>query len=571
MNAPAAPKDPEKRRGFFYIIKNKDIFGTKMEDGKGIQYLYHDDGRHANSAKITGGITSETELSLLSSVEGFRKLVHSIGISVETKNPSENVLFIFQMYGKNDIYGGGTELKVSLEGNGTEKRIYLSDVTWREDDFKPGQIKVIMEEPEQIAKLNVRLYLNDGFHAPEVNEESEIDFNSQYYKKMLADSIVSLGDTRRLLKAIDRAKSGKETCIAYIGGSITQGAGAAPVNTECYAYKSYSGFKDKFSNGSNVRFIKAGVGGTPSELGIIRFERDVLRDNTAEPDIIIIEFAVNDEGDETKGDFYESLVKKALNQHNKPAVILLFSVFANDENLQERMIPVGNNYNLPMVSIKNAVTGQFYKKDGEGRVLTKNQYFYDIYHPSNTGHKIMAECLLYLMEQAEADRSAADGESSTEKLLLREPVIGNTFEKIKLLDKKDTYKKAEIMPGGFTGTDNILQCVEMDASLELVPEFPYNWHYDGTNTDKPYFEMSVTCKALVLVFKDSGETDAAKADIYVDGKYVRTADPYVNGWLHCNPMLIINENTSGSHFVRIEIHKADKEKKCTILGFGYCE
>jgi len=80
MNAPAAPKDPEKRRGFFYIIKNKDIFGTKMEDGKGIQYLYQDDGRLANSAKITGGITSETELSLLSSVEGFRKLVHSIGI-----------------------------------------------------------------------------------------------------------------------------------------------------------------------------------------------------------------------------------------------------------------------------------------------------------------------------------------------------------------------------------------------------------------------------------------------------------------------------------------------------------
>ena len=34
MNIPAAPKDPEKRRDFFYIIKNKAIFGTKMEDGK---------------------------------------------------------------------------------------------------------------------------------------------------------------------------------------------------------------------------------------------------------------------------------------------------------------------------------------------------------------------------------------------------------------------------------------------------------------------------------------------------------------------------------------------------------
>ncbi|MCI9079639.1 MAG: SGNH/GDSL hydrolase family protein [Lachnospiraceae bacterium] len=571
MNIPAAPKDPEKRRDFFYIIKNKDIFGTKMEDGKGIQYLYQSDGRLANSAQITGGITSEKELSLLSSVEGFRKLVHSIGVSVETKNPSENVLFIFQMYGRNDIYGGGTELNISLEGNGTEKRIYLSDVIWREDDFQPGQIKVIMEEPEKLAKLNVRLYLNDGFQAPEVNEESEIDFNSQEYKDMLEDSIVSLGDTRRLIKAIDRARSGKETCIAYIGGSITQGAGATPINTECYAYKSYKLFKDKFGSGNNVHFIKAGVGGTPSELGIIRFERDVLRDNTVEPDIIIIEFAVNDEGDETKGVFYESLVKKALKQRNKPAVILLFSVFANDENLQERMIPVGINYNLPMVSIKNAVTSQFYKKDGEGRVLTKNQYFYDIYHPSNTGHRIMADCLFYLMEQAEADKSVANEENSTEKLLLKEPIIGDTFEKIKLLDKRNTYKKAKIMPGGFTSTDNILQCVEMDTSLELVPEFPYNWHYDGTNTEQPYFEMSVTCKALVLVFKDSGETDAAKADIYVDGKYTRTADPYVNGWLHCNPMLIINESTSGSHFVRIEIDSADREKKCTILGFGYVE
>lgn len=571
MNAPAAPKDPEKRRDFFYIIKNKDIFGTKMEDGKGIQYLYQDDGRLANSAQITGGITSETELSLLNSVEGFRKLVHSIGVSVETKEPSENVLFIFQMYGKNDIYGGGTELNLSLKGDGTEKRIYLSEAIWKEDDFKPGQIKVIMEEPEQLAKLSVRLYLNDGFHAPEVNEESEIDFNSEDYKNMLENSIVSFGDTGRLLKAINRAESGKETCIAYIGGSITQGAGAAPINTECYAYKSYNLFKDKFGCGNNVHFIKAGVGGTPSELGIIRFERDVLRDNTVEPDIIVIEFAVNDEGDETKGDFYESLVKKALNLRNRPAVILLFSVFANDENLQERMIPVGSNYNLPMVSIKNAVTSQFYKKDREGRVLTKNQFFYDIYHPSNAGHRIMAECLFYLMEQAAVNGNVTEEEKSTEKLLSKEPVIGNTFEKIKLLDKRNTYKKAEIIPGGFTGTDNILQCVEMDSSLELVPEFPYNWYYDGTNTEQPYFEMSITCKALVLIFKDSGETDAAKADIYIDGSYVRTADPYVNGWLHCNPMLIINESTSGSHSVHIEIDKADRKKKCTILGFGYVE
>ena len=475
------------------------------------------------------------------------------------------------MYGRNDIYGGGTELTLSLNGDSIEKRIYLSGTAWKEDDFKPGQIKVIMEKPGQIAKLNVKLYLNDGYSAPEVSEEKEIDFNCADYENIIAASLISAGDTARLRRAVERAKNGKDICIAYIGGSITQGAGAAPVNTECYAFKSYNMFKEQFGNGNNVHFIKAGVGGTPSELGIIRFERDVLRDYTVEPDIIVIEFAVNDEGDETKGIFYESLVRKALKLSCEPAVILLFSVFANDWNLQERMIPVGRHYNLPMVSIKNAVTRQFYKKDGEGRVFTKNQFFYDIYHPSNAGHRVMADCLLYLFRQAEKETGTECQGKSMEQLLMQEPVAGNAFEDIRLLDKKDTYGKAEIIPGGFTATDNILQCVEMDSYLEPVPQFPYNWHYDGSNTDMPYFEMNITCRALVLVFKDSGETDAAKADVYVDNKFVKKADPFVNGWLHCNPVLIIDESESSRHFVRIEIDKEDIEKKFTILGFGYVD
>lgn len=569
MNGPAAPKDPEKERDFFYIIKNKCIFGTKMPDGRGIQYLYQDDGRLENSARITGGITDETELALLNSTEGFKKLVHSIGISVETDNPSEKIIFVFQMYGRNDIYGGGTELEIPLTGDGAEKRIYLSEIAWKEDDNQPGQIKVIMEKPEQTVTLNVRLYLNDGYSAPGIDEEGEIDFSCEDYKNIIASSFLSAGDTTRLKRAIDCARNGRETCIAYIGGSITQGAGAVPIHTECYAFQSFCKFKEKYSNGNNVHFIKAGVGGTPSELGIIRFERDVLRDYTVEPDIIVIEFAVNDEGDETKGIFYESLIRKALKLPNQPAVILLFSVFANDWNLQERMIPVGQHYNLPMVSIKNAVTPQFYKKDGKGRVFTKNQFFYDIYHPSNVGHRVMTDCLSYLFAQAEKDTGLGDREKGTEYLLPKEPVTGNTFEDIRLLDKRNVYNKAEIMPGGFDGTDTILQCVEMDDSLVPVPEFPYNWHYDGCNTDVPYFEMKLTCRLLVLIFKDSGETDAAKADIYVDNELVRKADPYVNGWLHCNPVIIINEKESGHHFVHIEIDKEDVEKKFTILGFGY--
>ncbi len=566
MNGPVAPKNPEKKRASFYIIKDKDIFGSQMEDGRGIQYLYQSDERLVNSAQITGGIIDETELELLRTVKGFKELVHSIGVSVETGSSSDNVEFIFQMYGKNDIYGGGTNLKICINGDGAEKRIYLSDISWADDDFIPGQIKVIMDEAGKKARLSVRLYLNDGFTAPEVNEEDEINFDSEDYKNIIRNSLVSKGDLTKLKTVIDKAKRGEDVTLAYIGGSITQGAGATPLNTECYAYKSYSLFKERYGKDNNVHLIKAGVGGTPSELGMIRFERDVLRDYTVKPDVIVIEFAVNDEGDETKGDCYESLVRKALNLSYRPAIILLFSVFANDENLQERMLPVGYNYKLPMISIKNAVTPQFYKNYGEGKVLTKNQFFYDIYHPSNIGHTIMSDCIIHLVKQAENMEK-----TSTDNADMPVPVIGSTFENVKLLDKKDKYSNAEIIPGGFTDTDIVLQCVEMDESLSLVPQFPYNWHYNGKETDKPYFEMKIKCKSLVLIFKDSGETDAAKADIYVDGKFVRTADPYINGWVHCNPAIIVNESYSDMHLVHIEIDKADKDKKFTILGFGYVQ
>ena len=42
---------------------------------------------------------------------------------------------------------------------------------------------------------------------------------------------MNLGNTYRIRKAIEKARAGKEVTLAYIGGSITQGAGG---NTDQY-------------------------------------------------------------------------------------------------------------------------------------------------------------------------------------------------------------------------------------------------------------------------------------------------------------------------------------------------
>lgn len=578
MTGPAAPKDPEKARPFFYILKDKDIFGERQKDGTGIQFIYESDGRLINSAQITGNVTDKEELTLLETVEGFGRLVHSIGVSVETDRPEETAEFVFQMYGKKDLYGGGTNLTTSLKCDGMEHRIYLSDYRWTEDDHVPGQIKILFAAPERMGKVSVRLFLNDGYEAPPEEEDLFIDMHSEEYCGMISRSLLQLGNPYRIRKAIEKSKAGKEVTLAYIGGSITQGAGAIPIHTECYAYKSFQLFQNRFSTQNNVRFIKAGVGGTPSELGMIRFDRDVLREGER-PDIVVIEFAVNDEGDETKGVCYESLVRKVLKLPWKPAVVLLFSVFANDWNLQERLRPVGDLYDLPMVSILNAVTPQFSLKCGEGRILSKNQFFYDMFHPNNMGHTIMADCLQYLFEQCDLRNQCGvetlerqmKAEERLKECMSEPPAIGKSFETVRLLDRKDGYRGAEIDEGGFTAVDRELQSVEMDAELTPVPQFPYNWMYDGTNSDKNYFEMTITCRSLLLVFKDSGEIYTGKAEISVDGGYCMTADPHINNWLHCNAVILFQEEESKKHIVRITIPEEDRNKQFTILGFGYVQ
>ena len=572
-----APKDPEKKRPGFYIMRNKDIFGSPMPDGRGVQFLYQSDGRIVNSAKVVGGVEDEAMLKMLFKTEDFKKLVHSIGVTVQMEEPEE-VVFAFQMYGHKDPYASGTTIRKSVIADGMENIIRCDEVEWSDDDDVTGQIRFEMKTSGKFAKVSVKLYLNDGYTAPPEYEEEPVDFDSAAYGKMLENSVVSFGNMERLEKAVLRARAGEDVTVAYIGGSITQGAGAIPINTECYAYKSFLSFCDVLGIGydENIHYVKAGVGGTPSELGMIRYERDVLRDFRNKPDIVVVEFAVNDGGDETNGVCYESLVRKILMADNQPAVLLIFSVFSDDYNLEERMIPVGNRYNLPMVSVKRCVTPQFY--DSSKRVITKNQFFYDCYHPTNNGHRIMADCLKELFK--EADRRAGDVLGSSGANVKKaieligdtgfypddyEPVYGRSFEKVFLLDRLNTDAVKMYNPGDFDEIDDELQCVEMDLDITTTREFPNNWkHCRGNNP----FTMDICCSSLVMVNKDSASPSFGKADVFVDGEKVLTVDPSKNGWTHCNPLICFMDRESREYHVEVKMAEGDEDKEFTILGFG---
>ncbi len=553
------PTDAVAKGQFFYIIRNKAIFGLHQANGLNVQYLYQDGGRMITSARLVGNVEDKDMLKLLEDADGFRKLVKGIGVTCELAPDSEvkvsKTLCCIQFYGKKDAYASGTTISKEIPLTGAEEYIDLSEVSWSGDDKALGQIRFEFEIPNVAANVSVKYYLNPGFTAPEVIPDRVVDITSDKYKSMISRSVMHLGNLERIKKAIDDAKAGKEVTFACIGGSITQGAGAIPINSKCYAYLSYEGFCNicGVKPFTNVKYVKAGVGGTPSELGMLRYERDVLADGKNEPDIVVIEFAVNDADDETRGACYESLVKKILKGKKNPAVILDFAVFADDFNLQERLSPVGYRHDLPMVSTKNAVLPEFYNPDKASAVVQRNEYFYDQFHPTNLGHRIMADGIIEIFKAA-AEGKNGDGTA-----------IGDGFTDVFLVDRKYVYDDIIVNEGSFNKTDEALQAVEMNYDVVQTKEFPYNYHHtEGTEP----ISIEAECKKLLVIFKDSASPEDGTAEVFADGKFVKALDPHKVGWVHCHATVIIDEKTSAKHKVTLSMQKGDEGKKFTVLGFG---
>ncbi|WP_298740514.1 SGNH/GDSL hydrolase family protein [uncultured Chitinophaga sp.] len=99
------------------------------------------------------------------------------------------------------------------------------------------------------------------------------------------DEPPALHARRGLPNVLTKLKNGGPVVIAYLGGSITAAPG--------YRVQTEQWFRQQYPK-ARIKAINAGVGGTGSDLGVFRLQEDVLQYN---PDLVFIEYAVNDGGD----------------------------------------------------------------------------------------------------------------------------------------------------------------------------------------------------------------------------------------------------------------------------------
>lgn len=393
--------------------------------------------------------------------------------------------------------------------------------------------------------------------AEEKKEEEGTDTRTkeEIYNDMIARSFLSAGNNYRIKKVLEKARNGEEVLIAYIGGSITEGANAT--DETCYVTKSYDAFVELTGSEEkgNVSFINAGLGGTSSALGIMRYDRDIVELAGKKPDLVFIEFSVNDWQEPTGGEAFESLIRRIYGAENDPAVVLVFAVFKSRWNMQSDYIPLGKIYNLPMVSILDAVVPAL----DEEHTLSEDLFFSDIYHPTQYGHMIMADCIRYMFEQldkAEMDEPYAMPEQSWN---------GGAYEHVAMIDKVRQDAIEELSAGSFSGTDTALGNYRYG---ERPKTFPDNWMHEAESGNE-VFQMKLNCKSLLMAYKQSGDKKFGSVDIYVDGKFVMKVDGYSEGgWNNPVPVQIIKENAEEEHIVEIKMSEGSEDKNFSILAFA---
>lgn len=397
-------------------------------------------------------------------------------------------------------------------------------------------------------------------------KKQTVDFDptEEQNAKMIGDSLLSSGNNARIRKVMEKAKNGEDVTLAYIGGSITEGEGAKP-NAKCYAKVSCDAFAAKYGTGENVHYINAGMSGTPSSLGIVRYERDVIGQMTAgdRPDILFIEFAVNDSGECTAGGAYEGLIRRALDSGS--AVVLLFSVFRDDWNMQTTYIPYGEYYDLPMVSIKDAVSSCF-KEEGFIK-----WYFADAYHPTNAGHSLMASCIENLFDTIAAEEEDEDNIGDLSELSPKktDAYAGTTMmgpETITELLAAQDSSLVSFDAGGFSKTDGTTGTYLYDSSKQ---KFKTNWMH-GTDSSAEALTATVNCKNLLVVYKLSNAAATGTAELYVDGEKKVTMNGYnKDGWNNATTVQAFNEEEAKEHTIEIRMAEGNEDKEFTLLALGY--
>jgi len=186
--------------------------------------------------------------------------------------------------------------------------------------------------------------------------------------------------------------------VAYLGGSITLGMSSTDINTKSYRALTTAWLQQQFPT-KTVSEIRAAIGSTGSDLGTCRIGEDVLQ---YIPDVLFVEFAVNDQGKPNTSSYfqkmYEGIVRQAKvnNPQMKIYFLYSFSKYLNGvydvggaEPCMVASTEIANYYGIPIIDMGRDLYN-LHKSTG---ATIPGTYMSDSSHPTDAGHSQYAQSI----------------------------------------------------------------------------------------------------------------------------------------------------------------------------------
>jgi len=359
----------------------------------------------------------------------------------------------------------------------------------------------------------------------------------------------------------DKLRRGRTIVAAFLGGSITEGAGASGAEATSWRARTAEYLAERFGEGT--RSVNAGVGGTTSAFGAHRLVQHAFGED--EIDLLFVEFAVNDwdygaNVREAALCGMEGIVRQC--RRLMPRADIVFVYAASDLNISEELPltiavheEVASRYGIPSVNLASRI-----RMLTEAGAIRWEKLAPDRIHPNDEGYALYAstvrECLDFGLSGVEGAGDAAEGEEPTG--LLREPLVDGHYGEAKLLDI------------------GIAESADGFAIVDREPGALMNWRYPIRHLHADREDASLTFRTIgrgagvvLLCGPDTGIFEYS-----VNGGEFREANPF-DEWctVAYRPVILLFPAERERGELRIELRNtANRDERSAgtalrVLGF----
>jgi len=303
--------------------------------------------------------------------------------------------------------------------------------------------------------------------------------------------------------------------ITFLGGSVTAGYCKGEIIENSYPNLLLKKLNSSFEN-KEFKNYNFGLSGTSSLIGLFYFEI-YIKENF--PDLIFLEYSINETGDHIGATNFESLIRKINVFSPKTQIIIITLMTKEGHSAEEYMLEIANHHSIPLISIPI-----FLKKAIKKNMITWDEYSYDNGHPNEKGHDLIADRIL--------------------------DYIKITLDSTILLQPKIEYP-----------------CFSFDLyNLKLLHSFN-NFVF---NKNEQNLSFKICCKKIFIMFEVNNDLSYGKINIEIDKSNKMILDSYsIFGWKNPIAKQIFNDNIIQNHNVNINLSNDNKNKTFTILSIGY--